>query len=217
MGPVSGLYERAASRWSELQSAICAALEAVDGSARFSTDRWERPGGGGGVSRVLEDGAVFEKAGVNWSDVEGELPEDFAAQLPGSGRSFRATGMSLVLHPRSPMVPTTHANFRFLEKGDAAWFGGGADLTPYYLWREDAEHFHRTLAAACDVQRGNRLRRRVAGQLHGHFQVKFLTQHRPDREHPDLGARPNPAARPRRDRPRRDTHHRWLGVGEDLR
>jgi coproporphyrinogen III oxidase len=151
MGVVPGLYERAASRWSELQSAICLALEAVDGSARFSTDRWERSGGGGGVTRVLEDGAVFEKAGVNWSDVSGELPEDFAAQLPGEGRSFRATGVSLVLHPRSPMVPTTHANFRFLEKGDVAWFGGGADLTPYYLWREDAEHFHRTLAAACDA------------------------------------------------------------------
>ena len=100
---------------------------------------------------VSQDGEVFEKAGVNWSDVEGELPEDFAAQLPGSGRRFRATGVSLVLHPRSPMVPTTHSNFRFLEKGDAAWFGGGADLTPYYLWREDAEHFHRTLAAACDA------------------------------------------------------------------
>ncbi len=151
MGTVSGLYERAASRWSELQGAICAAIEAADGEARFSTDRWSRPGGGGGVSRVLEGGRVFEKAGVNWSDVDGELPEDFAAQLPGWGRRFRATGVSLVLHPRSPMVPTTHANFRFLEKGDAAWFGGGADLTPYYLWREDAEHFHRTLAAACDA------------------------------------------------------------------
>jgi coproporphyrinogen III oxidase len=151
MVTVTGLYERAASRWSELQASICAAIEALDGRARFSTDRWERPGGGGGVTRVLEDGDVFEKAGVNWSDVSGELPEDFAAQLPGGGRTFRATGVSLVLHPRSPMVPTTHANFRFLEKGDAAWFGGGADLTPYYLWREDAEHFHRSLAAACDA------------------------------------------------------------------
>ena len=140
----------AAVLFRELQTSICAALEEVDGQARFSTDVWEREGGGGGVSRVLAEGAVFEKAGVNFSDVEGELPEDFAAHLPGGGRRFRATGVSLVLHPRSPMVPITHANFRFLEKGDAAWFGGGADLTPAYLWREDAEHFHRTLAAACD-------------------------------------------------------------------
>ncbi|KAB2889867.1 MAG: coproporphyrinogen III oxidase, partial [Kofleriaceae bacterium] len=88
MSPVTGLYERAASRWRELQADICAALEAIDGHARFSSERWERPGGGGGVSRVLEDGEVFEKAGVNWSDVEGELPEDFAAQLPGGGRRF---------------------------------------------------------------------------------------------------------------------------------
>jgi coproporphyrinogen III oxidase len=151
MGAVPDLAGRAAARYADLQASICAALEAVDGEGRFSTDRWERAGGGGGVSRVLADGAVFEKAGVNWSDVEGELPQDFAAQLPGEGRRFRATGVSLVIHPRSPMVPTTHANFRFLQKGEAAWFGGGADLTPYYLWREDAEHFHRTLAGACDA------------------------------------------------------------------
>jgi len=144
------LYDRAAVLFGELQSSICAAVEAADGRARFSTDRWQRDGGGGGVSRVLAEGAVFEKAGVNVSTVEGELPADFATQLPGGGRGFRATGVSLVLHPRSPMVPTTHANFRYLEKGDAAWFGGGADLTPYYLWRADAEHFHRTLAEPCD-------------------------------------------------------------------
>ena len=151
MALMSGLYERVAERYRALQASICAALEAVDGEARFSSDAWDRPEGGGGLSRVMEGGAVFEKAGVNWSGVEGELPEDFAAQLPGKGRAFRATGVSLVLHPRSPMIPTTHANFRFLEKGDAAWFGGGADLTPYYLERDDAVHFHRTLAAACDA------------------------------------------------------------------
>jgi coproporphyrinogen III oxidase len=145
------LYQRAATGFRELQATICAALEAVDGGARFSTDVWDRPGGGGGVSRVITDGALFEKGGVNFSDVEGELPADFAAHLPGGGTRFRATGVSLVLHPKSPMIPTTHANFRFLEKGDAWWFGGGADLTPYYLWREDAEHFHRALANACDA------------------------------------------------------------------
>src|SRR5512146_2058182 len=86
----------------ELQATSCAALEDVDGQARFTTDTWQREGGGGGVSRVLADGAVFEKAGVNFSDVEGDLPADFATQLPGGGRRFRACGVSLVLHPRSP-------------------------------------------------------------------------------------------------------------------
>jgi coproporphyrinogen III oxidase len=125
----------------------------VDGSAEFTADAWQRPGGGGGVARVLEGGALFEKAGVNWSSVEGELPAELADQMPGEGRTFRASGVSLVLHPRSPMVPTAHANFRCLTKGDALWFGGGSDLTPYYLFREDAVHFHATLAAACDRHR----------------------------------------------------------------
>jgi coproporphyrinogen III oxidase len=144
------VYDRAARHFRELQLAICSSLEELDGSARFREDEWTREGGGGGRSRVLTGGALFEKAGVNWSDVAGELPEDFAAQVPGTGRAFRATGVSLVLHPLSPMVPTVHANFRFLEKGDAAWFGGGADLTPCYPWREDAVHFHATWKAACD-------------------------------------------------------------------
>jgi len=148
-----GLFDRAAQLFRDLQTDICRALAAADGGAMFSTDVWSREGGGGGVSRVLEEGAVFEKAGVNWSGVDGELPADYAKQLPGEGTSFRATGVSLVLHPRSPMIPTTHANFRFLAKGDAAWFGGGADLTPYYLWREDAAHFHRVFADACDRHR----------------------------------------------------------------
>jgi len=99
---------------------------------------------------VLEGGALFEKAGVNWSSVEGDLPAELNDQMPGDGRTFRASGVSLVLHPRSPMVPTTHANFRCLTRGSALWFGGGADLTPYYLFRDDAVHFHATLAAACD-------------------------------------------------------------------
>jgi coproporphyrinogen III oxidase len=163
------LFERAADAFRTLQTDICAALAAVDGAGKpdpidppygvggaadFGADAWTRPGGGGGVSRILTEGAVLEKAGVGWSNVEGELPADFAKQLPGEGRAFRACGVSLVIHPRSPMIPTTHANFRFLSKGDAAWFGGGADLTPYYLFREDAEHFHRVLAAACDRHPG---------------------------------------------------------------
>ncbi len=148
--PGTDLFDRAASFFSELQTELCRTLADADGGAAFNSDAWQRPGGGGGVARVLEGGAVFEKAGVNWSNVDGELPEDVAAHMPGHGRTFRATGVSLVLHPRSPMVPTTHANFRCLTKGDALWFGGGADLTPYYFFREDAIHFHQTLAAACD-------------------------------------------------------------------
>ncbi|MGE0867041.1 MAG: oxygen-dependent coproporphyrinogen oxidase [Kofleriaceae bacterium] len=147
---MSDLFDRAAKFFRDLQTDICNALAAADTAEQFSTDTWQRPGGGGGVTRVLANGAVFEKAGVNWSNVEGELPAELADHMPGHGRAFRASGISLVLHPRSPMIPTTHANFRCLTKGDTLWFGGGADLTPYYLFREDAVHFHQTLAAVCD-------------------------------------------------------------------
>jgi coproporphyrinogen III oxidase len=133
-----------------LQGRICAALEAFErrkNGARFREDQWEHPSGGGGRTRVLLDGAVFEKAGVNFSLVHGEFSPELAATMPGEGAAFRATGISLVLHPRSPRVPTVHANFRFITKGSgpgqAGWFGGGADLTPYYFRREDVVHFHR--------------------------------------------------------------------------
>jgi len=141
--------DEAASYFRQLQDRICQALEQVDGCGRFREDCWERPGGGGGRTRVLSDGSVFEKGGVNFSEVAGQLSEEFARQIPGEGRSFSATGVSLVLHPRSPMVPTVHANFRFLTKGQRQWFGGGADLTPYYPYREDVIHFHRTWQGVC--------------------------------------------------------------------
>ncbi|MGH9844897.1 MAG: oxygen-dependent coproporphyrinogen oxidase [Blastocatellia bacterium] len=145
------LKQRAQEFFASLQDAICRALEESDGQARFREDRWQREGGGGGLTRVVENGAVFEKAGVNFSAVEGVLPEEFARKLGGGeGREFFATGVSLVLHPHNPHVPTVHANFRFLEKGDASWFGGGADLTPYYPVRDDVIHFHRTFKEACD-------------------------------------------------------------------
>src|SRR5205085_5666938 len=111
---------------------------------------WGGAGGGGGRTRVLAEGGVFEKGGVNFSEVFGEMSEEFAKQVPGAGRDFTATGVSLVLHPRSPLVPTVHANFRFLTKGERQWFGGGADLTPYYPFRADVVHFHRTWKAACN-------------------------------------------------------------------
>ena len=134
----------------DLQDRISRSVEELDGS-RFREDSWSREGGGGGRTRVLEEGAVFEKAGVNFSSVHGNLPEQFASKIPlGTGTEFFATGVSLVFHARSPMVPAVHANFRYLEKGDAQWFGGGMDLTPCYPYAEDATHFHHTIKQACD-------------------------------------------------------------------
>ena len=136
---------------SSLQTEICQALERLDGAARFNSDPWQRAGGGGGTTRVLTEGAVLERAGVNTSHVHGELEEErFAARLPGDGRTFSAMGLSMVLHPKNPMVPTVHANVRFITRGKKSWFGGGVDLTPYYLFPEDVMHFHGVLKAACD-------------------------------------------------------------------
>ena len=140
--------EAAANFFRSLQDDIVAALERADGQ-QFRQDEWDRPGGGGGRSRVLADGGLFEKAGVNFSDVHGELRPEMAASLPGDGLRFRATGVSLVLHPRNPRVPTMHANVRHLTRGSVSWFGGGTDLTPYYVVPEDAVHFHRTLRDVC--------------------------------------------------------------------
>ncbi|HZD20440.1 MAG TPA: oxygen-dependent coproporphyrinogen oxidase, partial [Burkholderiales bacterium] len=127
------------------QARIVSALEAVDGG-RFDTDRWQRPEGGGGVTRMLEDGAVFERAGVNVSRVQGAtLPASATASRPQlAGRPYEAMGLSLVLHPRNPHCPTVHMNTRFFSAGDTWWFGGGMDLTPYYGYAEDARHFHAT-------------------------------------------------------------------------
>lgn len=136
-----------------LQDRIVASLEDLDGK-KFHEDIWTRPLGGGGRTRILVDGKVFEKAGVNFSEVHGEFSEDFAKTMPGDGRHFFATGVSLVLHPRNPFVPTVHANFRFLKKGDYGWFGGGADLTPYYPFVNDVIHFHQLWKAVCDRHTG---------------------------------------------------------------
>jgi len=139
-----------------LQDRICAAIEAEDGAARFREDVWERSEGGGGRSRVLSEGGVFEQAGVSFSDVFGSgLPPSATAQRPElAGRSFEALGVSLVFHPRNPYAPTTHMNVRFFiaEKEGSEpvwWFGGGFDLTPYYGFEEDAVHWHRTAREAC--------------------------------------------------------------------
>lgn len=139
-----------------LQDTICSGLEAVDSEARFVEDKWERPGGGGGITRIMRDGEVFEKGGVNTSVVHGDLPAHMAEVLGVDAGTFFACGISLVMHPLSPMVPVVHANFRYFELPDGeggvtdAWFGGGTDLTPYYLFEGDAQHFHLTLKEACD-------------------------------------------------------------------
>src|SRR5688572_25293120 len=132
-----GIFAEADAFFRALQDEICAGLEREDGLAKFREDEWQRPGGGGGRTRVITNGALLEKGGVNHSSVCGEFKPDFAAQLPGDGLAFSACGISLVLHPRNPHVPTVHANFRCLRRGGALWFGGGADLTPYYPEKED--------------------------------------------------------------------------------
>jgi coproporphyrinogen III oxidase len=142
------MRERAAAYFQQLQDRIVSTLESLDGQA-FREDQWDRPGGGGGRSRVLFEGGIFEKAGVNFSDVHGQMSEEFAKQVPGEGRDFSACGISLVLHPRNPHVPTVHANFRYLTKGEKWWLGGGADLTPFYPRREDVIHFHRVWRDVC--------------------------------------------------------------------
>ena len=140
----------------DLQNRICMELARLDGAKPFREDQWQRPEGGGGRSRVLEDGGLFEKAGINFSHVHGErLPPSATDSRPElAGRSFEAMGVSLVIHPRNPYIPTTHANVRFFlaEKPGAEpvwWFGGGFDLTPYYGFEQDAEHWHRIAREAC--------------------------------------------------------------------
>jgi len=141
----------------QLQDKICQALEHLDGLGKFHEDAWERAEGGGGRSRILQNGAVFEQAGVGFSEVWGShLPPSILAQRPeATGHDFYATGTSLVLHPRNPYVPTVHLNYRYFEAGPVWWFGGGTDLTPYYPFAEDATHFHSVLKQACDVYHPN--------------------------------------------------------------
>lgn len=136
----------------ELQDEICEALEKADGVSEFQEDSWQREEGGGGRSRVIKQGGIFEQGGVNFSEVWGkQLPPSILKQRPeAEGHQFYATGTSMVLHPRNPYIPTVHLNYRYFEAGPVWWFGGGADLTPYYPFAEDAAHFHHTLKSACD-------------------------------------------------------------------
>jgi len=140
-----------------LQQSICSALEAIDGEATFELDAWQRVEGGGGRTRVLSNGAVFEQGGVNFSEVSGDnMPPSATASRPElAGRSYKAMGVSLVMHPNNPYVPTSHANVRFFiaeKEGEEPiwWFGGGYDLTPYYGNEDDVKHWHTEAKTACD-------------------------------------------------------------------
>lgn len=141
----------------QLQLDICAAFEKVDGKSKFKADEWTRPEGGGGKSMVIENGNVIEKGGVNVSKVYGKLPQSMMDKFNVTDENFFACGISLVIHPTNPFVPTVHANFRYFELYNEAgeitkyWFGGGQDLTPYYFFEEDAKHFHQTCKDFCDA------------------------------------------------------------------
>jgi len=162
MASVTASRREYAVSWVEsLHDEITSFFTELDGGGRFREDRWDRPGGGGGVARVLSDGRTFEKAGVNRSIVEGRLPAGMAARLGAEAgaeraQAFFAAGVSLVIHPRSPMVPTVHLNVRYLELAGGegtvldAWVGGGTDLTPTYPFPDDAVHFHSTLRDLCN-------------------------------------------------------------------
>lgn len=133
-----------------VQDRFASAIEELDGEP-FVVDAWTREGGGGGETRILTGGRHIEKAAVNFSAVGGKTPPNLSERVAAMGDEFYATGVSIIVHPRNPYAPTFHANVRYFESGDEkAWFGGGADLTPYYLFDEDAVHFHRVLADACD-------------------------------------------------------------------
>ncbi|MFT6400049.1 MAG: coproporphyrinogen III oxidase [Bradymonadia bacterium] len=160
---MTDLFDRAGAVFRETQESLIGAFESLEaerGGSTFFRDDWKRPTlpadspgpilGGGGLTCVLEDGVVFDRAGVNFSAVHGKFSEEFAKTMPGDGTEFHACGVSLVVHPKNPHVPTVHMNHRRLSRGSSGWFGGGADLTPYYLDEDDARHFHATMKAACD-------------------------------------------------------------------
>ncbi|MDC3196170.1 oxygen-dependent coproporphyrinogen oxidase [Gammaproteobacteria bacterium] len=161
----------------ELQADICSTLEALDPTADFKTDRWDREKGGSGISRVISDGEVFEKGGVNFSHVFGDaMPASATATRPDlAGRAWQAMGVSLVIHPRNPFVPTSHANFRMFvadkEREESAWwFGGGYDLTPYYGIEEDCVHWHQHAKNACQ-EFGEEYYSRFKKQCDDYFQI----------------------------------------------
>lgn len=148
--------EQIAEDYRQIQDEICAGLEALDGVAKFEQEIWERDGGGGGRTRVLQNGNILEKGGVNFSAVHGELPEAVKKAFNAESDEFFATGVSIVMHPNHPMVPIIHMNIRYFEMPAKAgeepirWFGGGIDVTPHYVFDDDARFFHNHLKSVCD-------------------------------------------------------------------
>jgi len=150
--------EQIAADYQLIQNEICAALELADGKAKFEEEHWEREGGGGGRTRIIQNGNIFEKGGVNFSAVHGKLPETVKNALKVEQGDFFATGLSIVIHPNHPMVPIIHMNIRYFEMPSSfvageepvRWFGGGIDLTPHYIFEEDARFFHGSLKSVCD-------------------------------------------------------------------
>ncbi len=150
--------EHISAAYQLIQDEICAALEEVDGNAKFEEEKWEREGGGGGRTRIIQNGNIFERGGVNFSAVHGQLPHSLKKALNVDQDDFFATGISIVIHPNHPMVPIIHMNVRYFELPspitgeDAAvrWFGGGIDLTPHYIFEDDARFFHQNLKDICD-------------------------------------------------------------------
>ena len=168
----------------QLQSEICSVLENLDPDASFTTDSWDRERGGSGISRVICDGSVFEKGGVNFSHVYGEsMPKSATVLRPElAGRAYQAMGVSLVIHPKNPFVPTSHANFRMFvaEKDNEPpvwWFGGGYDLTPYYGFDDDCVHWHQQARLACDVF-GKEFYPRFKRQCDDYFHIKHRDEPR---------------------------------------
>jgi coproporphyrinogen III oxidase len=150
--------EQITADYQQIQDEICAALEQVDGQAKFEEEKWEREGGGGGRTRIIQNGSIFERGGVNFSAVHGQLPPSMKKALNVEQDDFFATGISIVIHPNHPMVPIIHMNIRYFEmpssfgegKEPVRWFGGGIDLTPHYIIDKDASFFHQSIKAVCD-------------------------------------------------------------------
>jgi coproporphyrinogen III oxidase len=163
----------------KLQNQITQALELIDGQAKFKEDQWEREEGGGGQSRIIENGLVIEKGGVNISAVHGPLPKSMQTYFNVGEVDFFACGLSLVIHPKNPMAPTVHANWRYFEMYDQngnlidQWYGGGQDLTPYYLFEEDVIHFHQQCKKACDKHHPDFYK-----EFKNHCDLYFYNEHR---------------------------------------
>ncbi len=182
--PVEAAVSAVASYLRDCQDRLCVLFEAMDGQAVFQEDCWKNPSSGGGRTRLMSDGRVFERAGVNFSHVQGEALPSAATKRNAElvGRRFQALGVSIVVHPKNPYVPTSHANFRFFvaEKEGADpiwWFGGGFDLTPYYGFEDDCRHWHHTAEIACDTV-GKNVYAKFKESCDQYFYLKHRDEHR---------------------------------------